>query len=214
MLTDLANHRPEKIEFCLTEAQKEMFKDVLTLCKGAKKSQEAIDVIKDKFNALFPDAEVVARKYDDFEIAAIREEYCVKQENDAPKRKEELEKTLADIKVMKKQAEDAYNSVLLEIADLAARVKQGTCDFRLPATETARIALNGHYLYYAWVDGEFQLCKVEKIPEWDRGGLWAQEDANRKAMMDVFGVEFPEVEKPKNMQEDDGCDDDLPFGDD
>ena len=56
MLTDLANHRPEKIEFCLTEAQKEMFKDVLTLCKGAKKSQEAIDVIKDKFNALFPDA--------------------------------------------------------------------------------------------------------------------------------------------------------------
>ena len=116
MLTDLINHRPEKIEFCLTEAQKEMFNDVLTLCKGAKKSQEAIDVIKDKFNALFPDAEVVARKYDDFEIAAIREEYCVKQENDAPKRKEELEKTLADIKVMKKQAEDAYNSVLLEIA--------------------------------------------------------------------------------------------------
>ena len=107
MLTDLVNHRPEKIEFCLTDAQKEMFKDVLTLCKGAKKSQEAIDVIKDKFNALFPDAEVVNRKYDDFEIAAIREEYCVKQENDAPKRKEELEKTLADIKVMKKQAEDA-----------------------------------------------------------------------------------------------------------
>ena len=187
---------------------------MLTLCKGAKKSQEAIDVIKDKFNALFPDAEVVNRKYDDFEIAAIREEYCVKQENDAPKRKEELEKTLADIKVMKKQAEDAYNSVLLEIADLAARVKQGTCDFRLPATETARIALNGHYLYYAWVDGKFQLCKVDKIPEWDRGGLWAQEDANRKAMMDVFGVEFPEVEKPKNLAEDDDNDDDLPFGDD
>ncbi len=33
MLADLDGHRPEKIEFCLTEAQKEMFKDVLVLMK-------------------------------------------------------------------------------------------------------------------------------------------------------------------------------------
>ena len=54
MLADLDGHRPEKIEFCLTEAQKEMFKDVLVLCEGAKSADEPIKVLHDKFNALFP----------------------------------------------------------------------------------------------------------------------------------------------------------------
>ena len=112
MLADLDGHRPEEIEFCLTEAQKEMFKDVLVLCEGAKSADEPIKVLHDKFNALFPDNEVVDRKYDDFEIHAIREEYCIKQENYVPKRKEELETVLAQIKTMKKNAEEAYTSAL------------------------------------------------------------------------------------------------------
>lgn len=49
MLADLDGHRPEKIEFCLTEAQKEMFKDVLVLCEGAKSADEPIKVLHDKF---------------------------------------------------------------------------------------------------------------------------------------------------------------------
>lgn len=212
MLADLDGHRPEVIEFCLTEAQKEMFKDVLTLCDGAKSAEEPIKLFHDKFNALFPDNEVVDRKYDDFEIQAIREEYCIKQENDVPKRKEELETVLAQIKTMKKNAEEAYNSVLLEVSDLAARVKQGTTEFRLPSTKTVRIALNGHFLFYAWVDDKFKLCKANKIPDWDRNGLWAQEDTNRQAMKEVFGIEFPEVEKPK-IKEVEQKADDLPFGD-
>lgn len=129
MLADLDGHRPEKIEFCLTEAQKEMFKDVLVLCEGAKSADEPIKVLHDKFNALFPDNEVVDRKYDDFEIHAIREEYCIKQENDVPKRKEELETVLAQIKTMKKNAEEAYASALLEVSDLAARVKNGITEY-------------------------------------------------------------------------------------
>lgn len=214
MLADLDGHRPEKIEFCLTEAQKEMFKDVLVLCEGAKSADEPIKVLHDKFNALFPDNEVVDRKYDDFEIHAIREEYCIKQENDVPKRKEELETVLAQIKTMKKKAEEAYASALLEVSDLAARVKNGITDFRLPSTKTARIALNGYYLFFAWVDDKFQLCKVQKIPDWDRSGLWSQEDVNQQAMKEVFGIEFPEVEKPKTKAEEQNDDNDLPFGDD
>lgn len=205
MLVDLQNHRPEKIEFALSEAHKEMFKDVLTIFHGAASSDECIQVLKEKFNVLFPDGEVVERKYDKYEISAIREEYCVKQEEDAPKRKEELELVLAQIKMMKKNAEDAYNSILLEIAELAARVKNGTCDFLLPSSQTARLALNGHYLTYAWVDNEFKLAKVEKIPDWDRNGLWAQEDFNRIAMKDVFGIDFPEIQKPVENN------DEMPF---
>lgn len=209
MLSDLIDYRPEKIDFVLDDSVKETFKDVLVLFKGATTSKEAIDTFKEKFNCLFPDKEISTRKYDNHEIAMIREEYCLKQENDAPKRKEELEQTLADIKKMKKDAEDAYNSILLEIADLAARVKVGTTDYKLPSTETVRIALNSYYLFYSWVDGEMQLVKAEKIPEWDRNGLWSQEDVNRTAMKEVFGIDFPEVQKPIQSEEDENA----PFDD-
>lgn len=226
MLADLKDYRPEKIDFVLDDKVKAMFKDVLVLFKGAKDPKEAMKVFHDKFNSLFPDNEVATRNYDDHEIAMIREEYCLKEENDAPKRKEELQTTLETIKAMKKAAEEAYNSILLEISDLAARVKQGTTDFHLPPTTTVRIALNGYFLYYSWVDGEMQLCKAEPIPEWDKNTLWSQEDINRKVMKEQFGIDFPEVKKPVAVEEaedadkdgasadkaDDDDDDDLPFG--
>lgn len=211
MLANLLNYRPEEIEFVLSEAHREMFSEILVVCNGAKSSKEAIEVFKEKFNCLFPEGEVAVRKYDNHEINEIREEYCLKQENEAPERKKYLEETLERIKAMKKNAEDAYNSILLEISDLAARVKKGTTDFVLPATETVRIALNGQFCYFSWVDGKMQLVKVEKIPDWDKNGLWSQEDWNRKAMKEVFGIDFPEVKKPVTVDDEN---DDLPFGED
>lgn len=215
MLADLKEYRPAKIDFVLDDKAKETFKDVMVLCKGAKSSKEPLKVFKEKFNCLFPEGELATRKYDTHEIAMIREEYCLKEENDVPKRKQELQETLEAIKAMKKAAEEAYNSILLEIADLAARVKEGTTDFKLSSTETVRIALNGYFLFYSWVDEEMKLVKAQKIPDWDKQGIWSQEDVNREAMKEVFGVEFPEVEKPINLEEDEPQvdDEDLPFGD-
>lgn len=215
MLADLKNYRPAKIDFVLDDKAKETFKDVMVLCKGAKSSKEPLKVFKEKFNCLFPEGELATRQYDAHEIAMIREEYCLKEENDVPKRKQELQETLEAIKAMKKAAEEAYNSILLEIADLAARVKEGTTDFKLSSTETVRIALNGYFLFYSWVDGEMKLVKAQKIPDWDKQGIWSQEDVNREAMKEVFGIEFPEVEKPINLEEDEPQidDEDLPFGD-
>ena len=213
MIADLKNYRPAKIDFVLDDKAKETFKDVLVLCKGAKSSKEPLKVFKEKFNCLFPEGELATRQYDAHEIAMIREEYCLKEENDVPKRKQELQETLEAIKAMKKNAEEAYNSILLEIADLAARVKEGTTDIKLSSTETVRIALNGYFLFYSWVDGEMQLVKAHKIPDWDRNTLWSQEDVNRETMKEVFGIEFPEVEKPAmNESEAQEDDDDLPFG--
>lgn len=216
MLADLKNYRPARIDFVLDDKVKEMFNEVMVLCKGAKSSKEALKVFKEKFNCLFPEGELATRQYDTHEIAMIREEYCLKEENDVPKRKQELAETLEAIKAMKKQAEEAYNSILLEIADLAARVKEGTTDFKLSSTETVRIALNGYFLFYSWVDGEMQLVKAQKIPEWDKQGIWSQEDVNREAIKEVFGVEFPEVEKPIDLDDNETTsdNDDLPFGDD
>lgn len=215
MLADLKDYRPQKIDFVLDDKAKETFREVMVLFKGAKSSKEALKVFKEKFNCLFPEGELATRQYDKHEVSMIREEYCLKEENDLPKRKQELQETLEEIKAMKKAAEEAYNSILLEIADLAARVKQGTTDFKLSSTETVRIALNGYFLFYSWVDGGMRLVKAQKIPEWDRGGLWSQEDVNREAMKELFGIEFPEVEKPaKNEGELQTDDEDLPFGDD
>lgn len=215
MLADLKNYRPAKIDFVLDDKAKETFKDVMVLCKGAKSSKEPLKVFKEKFNCLFPEGELATRQYDTHEIAMIREEYCLKEENDVPKRKQELQETLETIKAMKKAAEEAYNSILLDIADLAARVKDGTTEFKLSSTETVRIALNGYFLFYSWVDEEMKLVKTQKIPEWDKQGIWSQEDVNREAMKEVFGIEFPEVEKPINLEEDEPQidDEDLPFGD-
>lgn len=214
MLADLKNYRPSKIDFVLDDKAKETFKDVMVLCKGAKSSKEPLKVFKEKFNCLFPEGELATRQYDAHEIAMIREEYCLKEENDVPKRKQELQETLEAIKAMKKAAEEAYNSILLEIADLAARVKEGTTDFKLSSTETVRIALNGYFLFYSWVDGEMKLVKTQKIPDWDRNTLWSQEEVNREAMKELFGIEFPEVEKPAmNESGEQDNDDDLPFGD-
>lgn len=211
MIADLKNYSPANIDFVLDDKVREEFKDVLVLCKGAKSSKEPLKVFREKFNCLFPDGELATRQYDNHEIAMIREEYCLKEENDVPKRKQELQETLEAIKAMKKNAEEAYNSILLEIADLAARVKQGTTDYKLSSTETVRVALNGYFLFYSWVDGEMKLVKAVKIPEFDRNGLWSQEDVNREAMKEMFGIEFPEVKKP-SIEEMSASDDDFPFG--
>ena len=56
-----------------------------------------------------------------------------------------------------------------------------------------------------------QLCKVTPIPDWDKNQLWSQEDWNRKAMLEVFGIEFPEVKKPVTADDDEEDPDNLPF---
>lgn len=214
MLANLTNYVPSEINFVLSDKVKEKYP--LTLFDGAKTPEEVIKIVNDKFIALFPENENASRFYDKHEVNEIREEYCIKQENEVPKRLQEMEETLERIKTVKKKVEEAYNSALMEVRDLAARVKDGTTDVTLSATGTFRLALDGMYLFYSWVDEQFKLAKAEKIPEWDRNSLWAQEDKNRIAMKELFGLDFPEVKRPVNEDEpqQDESDDNLPFGDD
>lgn len=194
MIANIKNYRPEVIEFVLSPKAKDMFPQVLF--EGADNPEEVVKIVNEKFNALFPENEVAIRKMDEYEILETREEYCLKQENDVPKRMQELADAIETAKRMKKDAEDRYESLLQEIRNLAAMVKDGTKEFTLSSTNTARIALNGHYCFYSWVDGKFQLVKADKVPEWDKRSLWSQEDRNRQAMIELFGIELPEVEKP------------------
>lgn len=196
MYSDLKNYVPKDVEFVVSESVKEMFPPLLDF-NGLGDFKNVSDVIKfigEHFVATFPSNETAMRMLDAFEIGNIREEYCVLQENEVPKRKLELEQTLEEIKYMKKKAEQAYESILEEVAKYAAEVKNGTREILLPAKETFCIALAGHYLIYTYnrEKGAFLLAKAFEIP--DSSELWASDDANREAMLDLFGVELPSVE--------------------
>lgn len=225
MKSDLKNYVPENIEFVLEDGAKDIFPlelDFLSLGEenlcGEKPLKTKADVLKfvgKHFTATFPDNELVTRYLDDYEKKNIREEYCTLEENVVPARKSELEEALEKAKKMKKDAEEAYASVLMEVAKYAAEVRQGTVDMRLKAKNVFCIALSGYYLVYNWdINREmFVLAKAYEIP--DRTELWANETKNRESMKKVFGLEFPEVESLKEEVAEVSSSDDedeLPFG--
>ena len=219
MKSDLKNYIPVNIEYVLEENVKETFPlelDFLHLDidgKHLKTKAEIVKFIGKHFNATFPDNELVTRYLDNFEKQNIRDEYCTLQENEVPARKAELEEALEVAKKMKRDAEEAYASVLLEVSKYAAEVKHGTTDMRLKSKDTFCIALGGYYLVYNWdkCKQTFVLAKGYEIP--DRTELWANEEKNRQAMKEFFDLEFPEVElvNEPDMDEQEQ-DNDLPFG--
>ena len=219
MLQDIKDYRPDQINFVLTDEIKEKFAEVLTLFEGADDVEKVIEKVNEYFNAEFP-TNVVARRYmDEFEKMNIREEYNQIVENEQPDAERELDAAIAEAKRIKKDAEDALLAVNKRIKELAARVKEGQEDIKLSNKNTFRIALNGHYLTFTWIDGEVKLAQAEKIPNWDKDKIWAQEDRNRKGMEELFGIKFPEVERPKggdkpDDDEGDGDGDPNDIGDD
>lgn len=221
MYADLKGYEPQTVEFVLPDYVKELFPVELDFSQanGAKKFKNSAEVIKfvsENFVATFPSGETVMRKLDDFEIRNIREEYCVMQENEVPKRKLNLEETLEEIKAMKKRAEQAYDSILAEVAKYAAEVKAGTREVHLSSKETFCIALAGYYAIYTYDRNKkvFVLAKAFEVH--DHQELWANEEKNREAMLKHFGLEFPEAPKPEEQKKEEGKDNDgndLPFGD-
>ena len=218
MYSDLKGYVPEKVEFVLSDHVKELLPAELdfTQIEGQKikNANDAIKFIGKEFSATFPSGETVMRKLDEFEISNIREEYCVMQENEVPKRKLNLEETLEEIKSMKKRAEQAYDSILAEVAKYAAEVKAGTREVQLPSKETFCIVLAGHYAIYTY-DKQRKTFVLAKAFEADQTELWSNEEANRAAMLKYFGLEFPEAPKPEDKEQDDDKDNegnDLPFG--
>ena len=201
MIANLRNYEPDEIEFVVPDVIREKFPPVLF--EGSTNVDEIIKLVNENFNATFPESELTQRILDTFEIEKIREEYCIKQESEVPKRERELLEAIERAKKIKSDAQDRLASIKTEIKDLAAEVKKGTREYHLSSKNTIRFALDGYFLYYSWVDGALKLVKGEKIPDWDKRSLWAQEDRNRKAMLDLFGIEYPEVDRPVDVNDED-----------
>lgn len=123
MIANLRNYEPETIEFVVPDSIREKFPPVLF--QGSTNVDELIKLVNEHFNATFPESEVTQRLLDEFEISEIREEYCIKQENEVPKRERELLEAIERAKKIKSDAQDRLASIKTEIKDLAAEVKKG-----------------------------------------------------------------------------------------
>ena len=189
------DYEPEELQFVLPEVVKDTFPLELTF-GNAENEKEIIKAVNEHFNVMFPENELAMRYMDNFEKDEIRKKYCELVEKELPSAEAELLSAKLEAKRLKADAEEALNSVSRQIKDYAAKVTEGTKEKKLPPTRTFRIALNGYYLFYSVINGRVLLVKTEKISSYDKSSLWAQEDRNRTAMMELFGLDFPAVEKP------------------
>lgn len=215
------DYEPEELLFVLPEVVKDIFPLELNFEKAGNE-KDVIKTVNEHFNVMFPENELAMRYLDDVEKDDIRKKYCNLVENKLPEAEDALLDAKERAKKIKSDAEERLNAVSKQIKDYAAKVSEGTKEKKLPATKTFRIALNGYYLFYAVINGRVLLVKAEKISSYDKSSLWAQEDRNRAAMMELFGLDFPPVEKPTDEEFDnehdllpaDGSDDGLGTEDD
>ncbi len=66
----------------------------------------------------------------------------------------------------------------------------------------------GHWLIYTYDRKKKVFVLAKALEVQDTSEIWANEEKNREAMFNLFGLEFPETSKP---EQDDNTDD-LPFG--
>lgn len=211
MKNDLLNYKPQNVEYVVPEEVADMFPhelDFLSI-KGnnLKTKRDIIAFVNANFNCQFPQGEMAERRLDDFEIKNIREEYCYLTENKLLQKEKELELAIEEAKRIKREAEEALNSVRGDIKAYAQQAKIGNTEVMLKNKETFVIALAGYYVVYTWNDATKKFVLANGYEVLDQTEIFADETRNREVMMNLFGCEWEET--PKNDTIDS---DGLPFG--
>jgi hypothetical protein len=188
-MIDLKNYVPEQPEFKLPKGVS--FPKVIF--EGAKNMDDIRKYLSGRFIAESMTNAKAIRLLDSYEKAALRSNYSELMEDEQPKLEEQLADIEADCKQITKEAKDKLQAVITQIRDLVYQVKRGDKEVDLPTDSTVRIPLDGHYLYYAWINGMFQLCRVDKIPSWDEQSLFANQETNKEAFREVLGIDIDEA---------------------
>ena len=160
--------------------------------EGASDIEQVRKYLSGKFIVENPSGEKATRELCIDELADIRRDYAKLLEEELPVLEKEVADVEARCKNEAKTAKDRLQALHTKINDLIAEAREGTREMPLPSELTAKLAINGQYAYYTWVDGQFRLCKVVKIPDWDNQTLFANQQTNREAFREVLGVEFAE----------------------
>lgn len=188
-MIDLKNYAPEQPEFKLPKNV--TFPRVIF--EGAKNMEEIRKFLSGRFIAESMTSAKAIRLLDSYEKASLRANYSELMEDEQPKLEDQLADIEASCKQLTKEAKDKLQAVVTQIRDLVFQVKRGDKEVDLPSDSTVRIPLDGHYLYYAWINGKFQLCRVDKIPSWDEQSLFANQETNKEAFRDVLGIDIDEA---------------------
>lgn len=188
-MIDLKNYAPVQPEFKLPKGVS-FPKDIF---EGAKNMDDIRKYLSGRFIAESMTNAKAIRLLDSYEKAALRSNYSELMEDEQPKLEEQLADIEADCKQITKEAKDKLQAVITQIRDLVYQVKRGDKEVDLPTDSTVRIPLDGHYLYYAWINGMFQLCRVDKIPSWDEQSLFANQETNKEAFREVLGIDIDEA---------------------
>jgi hypothetical protein len=188
-MIDLKNYVPEQPEFKLPKGVS--FPKVIF--EGAKNMDDIRKYLSGRFIAESMTNAKAIRLLDSYEKASLRSNYSELMEDEQPKLEEQLANIVADCKQITKEAKDKLQAVITQIRDLVYQVKRGDKEVDLPTDSTVRIPLDGHYLYYAWINGMFKLCRVDKIPSWDEQSLFANQETNKEAFREVLGIDIDEA---------------------
>ena len=188
-MIDLKNYAPVQPEFKLPKNVS--FPRVIF--EGAKNMDEIRKYLSGRFIAESMTNAKAYRLLDAYEKASIRANYSELMEDEQPKLEEQLADIESSCKQITKEAKDKLQAVITQIRDLVYQVKRGDKEVDLHADSTVRIPLDGYYLYYAWINGMFQLCRVDKIPSWDEQSLFANQETNKEAFREVLGIDIDEA---------------------
>ena len=187
-MIDLKNYEPEYPEFKLPKGVS--FPKVIF--EGAKNMDEIRKHLSGKFITESMQGVKATRLLDVYERTSIRSNYSELLEDEQPKLEDALAEAEASCKAIIKEAKDKLTSVTTQLRALVYKVKRGEKEMDLPSESTVRMALCGHYLYYSWIAGKFQLCRVDKIPSWDEQSLFANLETNKQAFLEVLGIDMSE----------------------
>lgn len=188
-MIELKNYAPEQPEFSLPKNV--TFPRVIF--EGAKSMDEIRKFLSGQFIAESMTAAKATRMLDAYEKASLRANYSELMEDEQPRLEEELADIENNCKQITKEAKDKLQAVVTQIRDLVWQVKRGVKEVDLPSDSTVRIPIDGHYLYYAWINHKFQLCRVDKIPSWDEQSLFANQETNKEAFREVLGIDIDEA---------------------
>lgn len=185
-MQDIRNYTPKSPEFKI-DSRHSNFPPVLF--QGAKDMAEVRKHLADKFLVLNSKAKVL-RLLDAYETQTLRANYGELMENDKLELEQKLSEVKAEAKRMIEEASDKLQAVETQINDLIRQIKLGTKDVELVEENSYQMTVANHRLYYSWIDGKFALTRVDDIPEWEMRDLFSQQEANHKALKEMFGFDF------------------------
>lgn len=154
-------------------------------------ADEALKYMQDNF-AYFTRPLTAARLMDEKEKHELRSRACDLLEYDIPNLEQELDRAIEHERKAKeavKNAKEALNSVVNTAKAYGKETKRGIKEIDLDEDYTYRIACDGQFLFYTYIDKQLKLAKVCDISEAERGELYSASEKNEARFRQIAGDE-------------------------